>query len=558
MTPLRAFVLAVLVVTSLSAMPLVAADAGTGTSPSEPESVDRLESTAVPSVLADTDTETDVDADDEPTTTETVGYVEGYWYNDSLPVDDRDDAVLEDDELEAVVYRSMARVEVVRELTFEETVPVDVISREEFEADVDGMTDDTNESDRLYQNLRYEALFMVDRGTDAVDEEETLYSGSVAGYYDTGDDQIVIVSDNPETPELDEITLGHELLHALQDQHFDLDEYDGATVDQNSAELGLIEGDAVWVDTEYENRCEEEWDCVVPADEQGELPDINWGMYLTFFQPYSDGPAYVDHLRENGGWDAVNEAYEEPPASSSEIIRPGETREPVEIDHEDRSSDRWERLERDAAPDHISVGEVGLASMIAAPTLDDRPAIVDHGEVINVGAVGVDETNPYNYDHEYTDGWAGDKLVPYATDDETVDESGYVWHTEWTTERDAEQFREGYLELLAITGAESVDGHQSTVTIDDGFPGAYYLEHDGETVTIVRAPSVDELSELYEGAAPDGENTLELGTGVDDTTDATDDAADDETPGFGGSLALGAVALALLAVAFATRRTYSR
>ena len=506
--------LVVLVVLSLVAVPL----AGVGlASPAE---------TAEP-----TDDET-TEPEDDPTTEGTVGYVDGYWYDDELPVDERDDATLEDDELEAVVSRSMARVEVIRNLTFQEDVPVEVVSREEFQAENDELFADFD-GEETFQNVRYEALFMVDRETDATEAYEALYGDSVAGYYDTAADEIVIVSDSEQSPEIDEVILGHELLHALQDQHFGLERFDGESLDQRSAELGLIEGDAVWVENEYDDRCEVEWDCVLPTDTASDPLEPNWGMFLTVFHPYSDGPAYVDHLLEEGDWEAVNDAYDDPPASSSEVIRPDEEREPVEIVHEDRSSDRWEHLEVENGPDHASFGEVGMASMFAATAFDDRDEVVPEDDDVCGGP------SSYNYDIEYTDGWAGDKLVVYAADDEAISETGYVWHTEWTSEEEAEQFLEGYLELLEIHDAEAVDGHQDTVVIEEAFPGAYYVDHDGESVTIVRAPSVDELPEIHDGAAPTGGDTI-----------AFPFAADDSLTGFGVT----AAALAIVVIGVIVRR----
>ncbi|SDQ20692.1 Hvo_1808 family surface protein [Natronobacterium texcoconense] len=483
--------------------------------------------------------------DDGPSTTDTVGYVEGYWYDDDLPVDDRDDAALEDDELEAVVYRSMARVETIRGLTFEEEVPVDVIDREEFQEQDDVFVDLTEEEE-LHASVTYEALFMVDRETDAVGEVESLYGGTVDGYYDPGEDQIVIVSDTPETPELDEVVLGHELLHALQDQHFDLTSYDRETTDQDNAKNGLIEGDAVWVDREYEQRCEDEWDCVLPDDSQPPTSEPNWGLYFSVFQPYSDGPEYVDYLHEQDGWDAVDEAYDDPPASSSEVIRPGEEREPADVAVPDRSSDEWSQFEVEGGVANETIGEAGMVAMFAAGAFDPaQPSVIDREEFLTDGA-------GYDYDQPYTDGWAGDELVTYVGDDvdanatdDNLEETAYVWRTEWTSSEDAAEFVEGYLELLRLYDEEAIDDRQDTYVIESGYPGAYYIEQsdDGETVTVVRAPSVDDLENVEDGAAPEGEDELEVGSvdidGDDDETDAI--------PGIGGSSA-GSIALAVAVV----------
>lgn len=516
---------------------------------------------AVPGVLSDSSTGAEngesaaVDRPNDPTTEDTVGYVEGYWYDDELAVDDRDDAVVEDDELEAVVYRSMARVEEIRGLTFDDEVPVEVISREEFQEQNDAVFTDTNGEERLQLNVNKEALFAVDRGTDATDEQEALYGGAVDGYYQPSTNQVVIVSDNPETPELDEVILGHELLHALQDQQFDLTSYDRETIDQDNAKNGLIEGDAVRVETEYEERCAGEWDCTLPDDAAMEPPELNWVLYTTVFQPYNDGPDYVDHLREGDDWDGVDAAYDDPPASSSEVIRPGEDRAPVDVEVEDRSNDEWRQFEIGEEVASETYGEAGLVAMFAGDAHDrDQLSVIDREEFF------AEDLQGYDYDQPYTDGWAGDELVTYVTDEaeETDDpaaaaeHAGYVWQTEWTSSEDSQQFVDGYLQLLDLHDAEAVDGHQDTYVIDDEFPGAYHVDRDGETVTIVRAPSVDELQNVDAGAAPEGEDALEIEDAdpepSDDDVGAESDDGSDTIPGFGAPVAVAAVALALFAV----------
>ncbi|ELY56638.1 Hvo_1808 family surface protein [Natronolimnohabitans innermongolicus] len=484
------------------------------------------------------------DRPDEPTTEGTVGYVNGYWYDDELAVDDAETAALEDDDLESVVYRSMARVEEIRDLTFEDDVPVDVISREEFQQDHDDAFVAPTGDERLKQDVTYEALFMVDNETPADDELESMYGGTVEGYYEPVEDRIVLVSENPDEPEVDEVVLGHELAHALQNQHFDLTRFDRATIDDEAAENGLVEGDAVWIDTEYGERCSEEWSCLPDAETGfGGQSDLNWGIYLALYQPYSDGPAYVDHLLEaEDGWDAVNAAYDDPPASASTIIHQDD-RDPVEIDLEDRSDDAWRPLEVDGEVRTETAGETAMVGMFAGDLSDSTtPAVIEDDAVLET-----DDETMYDYDQPYTDDWAGDELVTYVNADaadgteSTTDDTGYVWETEWRSSEGAQEFATGYLDLLEIHDAEAVDDRRDTYVIDDEFPGAYFLERDGETVTIVRAPSVDDLDAIADGAAPEGDDRLER----IDVADASDD---DSMAGFGVPLGIVGVSGSLVLV----------
>ncbi|RQG92990.1 hypothetical protein EA462_01900 [Natrarchaeobius halalkaliphilus] len=525
--------------------------------------------------FGESDPSADGSSDDRtvgPDTTETVGYVEGYWHDDDLPVDERDDAALSPDELEAVVYRSMARVEEIRGLTFENEVSVEIVSREEYRNESDDLFRNVSEGERLQQNVNFEALFVVDRATDAEDEFDSLYGGAVDGYYDPGNEEIVVVSDTPDAPETDEIILGHELLHALQDQQFDLSSFDRDTIDRSAATNGLVEGDAVWVETEYERRCGEEWTCVRPESATSSAADLNWGLYLIVYQPYNDGPDYVEYLREqDGGWAAVDAAYDDPPTSSAEVIRPGDDGERIDVGVPDRSSDDWTPHEVDGEVATETVGEVGMVSMFAAGAFDaDRPTVLEYDAVVTADL-------GYEYDQPYTDGWAGDQLVTYVrTDDgpdersddggeqqaddadgsaDAVEETGYVWRTEWRTDEDAREFLDGYLSLLEGYDAEPVDDRANTVEIESDYPGAYAVDHDGQSVTIVRAPSAAAIDEIHADIDPDDTDSFELEDDEADATgtgDPTEDEAGDEVDAIGGTGAGGDSVLVVATVVAGT------
>jgi len=529
---LLVLVLAGALVASGLAGPVIAAGAAAGPGGTTAATADRVEpaprlepTTATTAAVATQD-----DRPANPTTEDTVGYVEGYWYDDELPVDDQSDAVIDDDDLEPVVYRAMARVERIRNLTFEEEVAVDVVSRETYRQTNDERFENYTTAERLEQNVGYEALFTVGRDTTAVNATRTVYGGAVKGYYDPETDEIVIVSENPEEPELDELTLGHELVHALQDQRFDLSDLNGTTQDADLATSGLVEGDAKWVEREYESRCGIQWDCLEPRDGgQGQF-DVNWGIYFAIYQPYSDGPDYVDYLRQQGeGWSAVNAAYDEPPTTTTAVIHSGSEREPAAVSVPDRSSDGWRQLTVDGEVANDTVGEAGMVAMFAADAMNhDQPSVLDATDLDIVGG-----GRGFNYDHTVTDGWAGDELVIYTTDEidnesdpaEAAGQAGYVWRTEWQSAEDTGEFLEGYRELLENHGAEPVTARENTFVIDDGgYAGAYYVERDGTTATIVRAPSVAALSNVEAGAAPEA------------------------APGVGVTAAIGAIAVSLFGV----------
>ncbi|PSQ37160.1 hypothetical protein BRD11_00395, partial [Halobacteriales archaeon SW_12_69_24] len=224
-----------------------------------------------------------------------LGWESGCWYNESLSVT-RDDG-LNETEIDAVVARASARVEAVRELEFEESVPVEVISRAELRErrETNDSENVTSTANRLHQNVKWEAMFSIGEDEDAITTRQSSRTATIGGFYNYNEDRIVIVSENTTQPKMDEITLSQELFHALQDQKLRVS-YNRSTEEGNNAALGIIEGDGNLVDRRYQQRCESEWNCLLPEASEsggGGSDDINYGVYLTGFQPYSDGPKFV-------------------------------------------------------------------------------------------------------------------------------------------------------------------------------------------------------------------------------------------------------------------------
>ena len=472
---------------------------------------------------------------------DTIGWENGYWYNESVDVT-RDDG-LNESELDAVVARSMARVEQVRGLEFEKTVPVEVISRETYREQLSDDLDNTSREQTMHSNVVLEAMLTLGESESSKQAQEDTLGSGVLGLYKPSTEEIQIVSENATTPKMNEITLSQELFHALQDQHFGLN-MSANTTDGHNAHDGIVEGDGNYVDYRYQQRCESEWSCLMPQEEPGgggSGGEIHYGLQLTLFQPYSDGPPFVKQLYDEGGWDAVGAVYDDPPESSEQVIHPEKygTEPPVEVDYEDTSGADWRILEvPNASVNYDTVGEAGMAVMTLYPFFESgREVRRDRVQAFITGGSALD---PYNYSYQATAGWGGDRIYPYVRDDSyETNETGYVWKTVWDTERDAAQFEAEYFELLAYYGAAPVDGHVRTFRIpDEQFLGdAFYVDRSGTTVTIVNAPTVDELPNVRGGAAPEGEGDLSGtpwgGQAGTTTTTATPTPSDTPTPADG-------------------------
>lgn len=165
-----------------------------------------------------------------------------------------------------------------------------------------------------------------------------LLKEQLAGLYDPRLDAM-FVRDHLEGAEL-EATLYHELVHALQDQAYRLDDFsawkeDGT--DRASALSALAEGDATsaMYDGLFAVMAERTgtpaktaldlstaellvgFDAAADVAGEDGVPPI---VRRSLVAPYRDGLVFVQALRKRGGWALVDGAFEQPPASTEQIL----------------------------------------------------------------------------------------------------------------------------------------------------------------------------------------------------------------------------------------------
>ena len=536
--------------------------------PTTPEAGSVVSDTTV----AETPAECESAADNE-----LVGCWNGYHYSDDLDIDQGDG--LTEAELESLTFRKMARVEHLRERPFESEVDVDTLTREEFQAD---WGDDGEESAgeaefNRWNDQVWKALFVVGEDESSAEAIDSVFGGAVAGFYSPAEERVVIVTDEGEDLQIDGSTLVHELAHAMQDQYHDLGDgrYVGATQDADLAVDGIVEGEVVYIEELYDERCDGNWTCLGEPESDGGgagAGDLNFGILQTVLQPYSDGPFYAADLVEAEGWDAVNETMNDPPETTSEVIHREPDYETTDIEFEDAATNGWETYPNQGVEGADTAGEASMFVMFwyqgfqaaqageAIPTFDPNVHLTTNDELRTRTA--------YNYAHSATEGWAGDELYPYRNDAGDDERDGYVWVTEWQTEADAAEFHETYLRMVEHHGAEPVDGGVLDVATGD-FRGAYGVERDETTVTIAHAPTAEDVFDLrpdldptdVEGDDVDG-NGVDGDTADDDATgdgmadddmtgdDTADESFDGQAPGLGVVTAL----VAFLAAALLARR----
>jgi hypothetical protein len=387
----------------------------------------------------------------------------------------------------------MARIERIRGYEFTDDVSVEVISRETYrERRGDGRPS------QAWREQFWESLFIVGEDTTVDDAFGELYGSSVLGYYSGGD--IVVVSDTPDDLRLSRGTLVHELEHALQDQRLGIGS-SARTKDGRLAAVGVVEGDANYVETLYERRCSDgRFDCISVPEATGDSGggDVNLGLSVATYVPYAEGEAFVARLHERGGWDAVDAAFADRPVSTEQLVHPDAypDERPVSVSLPDRSSGEWQRLSNDGEPILETAGETYIYSMLWYAEVVPR----DHLTATRSGV------SRYTYDHPDSAGWGGDRMAFYTDGSDY----GYVWKTTWDTTADAREFMRAYEGVLEANGADSRD--DGVYVVPDGeFQDAFRVVRTGETVLVVNAPTVGDLDGVHAPAA----------TGSTVTTDRT-------------------------------------
>ncbi len=229
----------------------------------------------------------------------------------------------------AAVQAMLVQVARARELPVLREVKSQVLNREEVLQKIRAKIEKEMPMDVVAEQGEFlAALGMVPPDYDFVEGMFRLVQGRIAGFYEPLDETMYLLDDLDEEEAKE--TLAHELVHALQDQSYPLSpllKYDPNKSDQIAAAHAVIEGDATSAMLD------------VVA---GSAFNVNEGLLRTLFAastalsetgaktpralqasltaPYTDGFAFVQKLREQGGWAAVNEAWKALPETTEQLL----------------------------------------------------------------------------------------------------------------------------------------------------------------------------------------------------------------------------------------------
>ncbi len=273
------------------------------------------------------------------------------------------------------------------------------------------------------------ALGLIPEGSDLLDLTLRLLGEQVAGFYDPLTDEMIVVADGDFSAEA--YYYAHEVVHALQDAYLDpedlMEETSSDNDDESLARAALYEGDAVVTSTFYlEQHPELAFDLLREAQtDSTELDSAPAAMVVTLVFPYISGQPFVELLYQEGGWDAVDAAYLDMPASTEQILHPEKYLDrdnPVTLTLPSPSEALgagWSEVHQN------TLGELQIALLLA-----NLPPGGGFSGVTGQYAIPDPAQNA-------AAGWDGDRYALWASAD---GQEALVWRTAWDTEQDARSF----------------------------------------------------------------------------------------------------------------------
>lgn len=300
-----------------------------------------------------------------------------------------------------------------------------------------------------------------------------LLESQLAGFYDPRGKAMYLAKDLPK--EAESLTLAHELVHALQDQHWDLGsrlEFRPGEGDAQSALHALAEGDATSAMLDIplarmgrsaldvpETALSLEMELTMAADTRTmAIPRV---LRASLAAPYLDGLRFVHALRRRGGWAAVDAAWQAPPTTTEQLLHPAkfEAKEPaLEVPPAlPPESEGWEVAHED------SLGEQGLRIVL-------------------------EEWAPKRVAAAAAEGWGGDRVTLFRQQSEDGESFALAWQLRFDDgprgQRDREA-REAFEVLARATGKPTRGMRQC---LERPGVGAFAVLRQGNGVAVAAGP----------------------------------------------------------------------
>lgn len=236
----------------------------------------------------------------------------------------------EDTDFRAVVADIARFVEAERGLDFKTEPLVVVLDDEAFVAQYNELlAEDIAENAELYDAFSgiYHAIGILGSDVSLQEANEALAEGVIGGYYDPATGELYVRGGS--TTPLVRAIIAHELVHALDDQWFDLDrtEYDDRDDEIGFGFRAVVEGNARRIENAYRATFTSAEQAEARSEEIGLSGGLDLSLVsLAFLEiqlsPYQDGSDLVGALLAAGGQPTLDAAIEDPPSTSEAVLYP--------------------------------------------------------------------------------------------------------------------------------------------------------------------------------------------------------------------------------------------
>lgn len=269
----------------------------------------------------------------------------------------------------------------------------------------------------------FAALGLLPEGFSLKESLISLLEEQMAAFYDQTEHKLFMYEGSSLKHAQDRVILSHELVHALQDQHFNLQQLMSnlkVNDDRAAALSALLEGDATVVMNLF---LVKEASLKNLSQMAGSLFSQNMEKLMkaprylreTLLFPYLEGAKFCKFIQDDNTFEAINRAYRRLPGSTTEILHP----ELYLANFQPKVYD-WPKtptLGEEPLIDNV-VGELGIRILLAD---------------------WVDETTA----PDLADGWQGDRYRVFANG------NALVWRVAWRNQAKADAFEKAMEQYLA-------------------------------------------------------------------------------------------------------------
>ncbi|MCB0323597.1 MAG: hypothetical protein KDD69_08485 [Bdellovibrionales bacterium] len=362
----------------------------------------------------------------------------------------------------------------LRGLSIMRSVPCKLQDRQEVEQYLRETISKKIPAERIkHEGTTYRMLGLLPYDYDYLNGLIRLYTEQLGGYYDPDREYYAMAAWMPAAMQMPIAV--HELTHALQDQHFELEklvDHEKQDSDSLMARSALIEGDATAVMLDYSRSlggqpsiAEEQSvslfmiQNITGAMLSASLNQAPPALQATLIFPYVSGLNFAHSLLRHGRYQEIDRAFARLPTSTEEILHPKKY--------------LAGKVDYVAVPTPVPTSGTGYDD--AKPVFEDRM-----GEFLLSVLIGT--WLPPSVASDAAAGWGGDRLALYELPDGS--KPLLLWHLRWDDSAEAKQFFKAFVEAYAKRYQQEVPAETSAVSFRDPHFGAVGITLEEERVQL--------------------------------------------------------------------------